>query len=89
MVSFQCELSFNETNLAFKGRKAKKGHITFCLESLTGIEVILFKKLYFLLIQTLSMVEYEWVYFTSAWPSWPLKANFFHQIISTIVPVLW
>ena len=35
------------------------------------------KNMHFLLKQNLSMVEYEGVYFTSAWPSWPLKANFF------------
>ena len=36
-----------------------------------------FKNMQFLLKQNLSMVEYEGVYFTSAWPSF-----FFHQNIS-------
>ena len=61
-----------------KAMKAKKGHLTFCWGSKTYEKVILFlKNMQFSLKQNLSMVEYEGVYFTSAWPFWPLKAKIF------------
>ena len=44
--------------------KAKKSLVTFCLESATGVEAILFKKVAFSIYANF---EYEWVYcFTSA-----------------------
>ena len=36
-----------------------------------------FKNMHFLLKQNFSLVEFEGVYFSSAWPSWPLRAKIF------------
>ena len=45
--------------------------------------------MHFLFLQNLSLVEFEVVCFTSAWPFWPLKVNFFHQTISFCKSMGW
>ena len=75
------KLSFHEKFLAFKGQQGQQRPSIFLLlkfgQQKFIAKWIFFKNMHFLFIQTLSLVEFEGVCFTSAWPFWPLKVNFF------------
>ena len=81
MWPFWPKLSFYEKTLAFKGHEGQERPSNFLLlkfgQVKSSAKSFFFKNMQFLLKQNLSLVEFEGVYFTSAWPSWPLKAKNF------------
>ena len=80
MWPFWPKLPLYEKTLAFKGHEGQERPSNFLFVKFWEVKPMrksfFFKNMQFLLKQNLSMVEYEGVYFTSAWPFWPLKANF-------------
>ena len=93
MWPFWPKLPLYEKTLAFKGHEGQERPSNFLFVKFWEVKPMrksfFFKNMQFLLKQNLSMVEYEGVYFTSAWPFWPLKAKFFHQNISFCKCVTW
>ena len=93
MWPFWPKLPLYEKTLAFKGHEGQERPSNFLFVKFWEVKPMrksfFFKNMQFLLKQNLSMVEYEGVYFTSAWPFWPLKVNFFHQLISFSKSMGW
>ena len=81
MWSFWHKLYFHAIILAFKGQEGQKRPSNFFLLNSAEQNFItksfIFKKMQLLFFVTSRTASYQGVYFTSAWPCWPLKANFF------------
>ena len=78
---FYSSFNFMKKIWPLKASKAYKDHLSFCCLSLGNKNSLqseyFIKNMHFLFLWNLSLVEFEGVCFTSAWPFWPLKANFF------------
>ena len=81
MWLFLPKLSLHEKNLAFKGQEGQERSCNFLFQDFWELRLMqirfLWKMNHFLFIQKLNLVEFKGVYFTVAWPSWPLKAKIF------------
>ena len=81
MWLFLPKLSLHEKNLAFKGQEGQERSCNFLFQNFWELRLVqiwfLWKMNHFWFIQKLNLVEFKGVYFTVAWPSWPLKAKIF------------
>ena len=81
MWLFLPKLSLHEKILAFKGQEGQERSCNFLFQNFWELRLMqirfLWKMNNFWFIQKLNLVEFKGVYFTVAWPSWPLKAKIF------------
>ena len=81
MWLFLPKLSLHEKILAFKGQEGQERSCNFLFQNFWELRLVqiwfLWKMNHFWFIQKLNLVEFKGVYFTVAWPSWPLKAKIF------------